>query len=255
VRRTRVGGDLKEGFGTVLLAKDAEEYETRDPGPDDYVRRTVTGLTSPTFTYTTAMQAEDFPEGYPASAFAVYQISAQVGPGVCRPVRVPERAAAYDARRDHRRGPGRQRHLELSRQHGHGPARRRRLRPDALGFCYLGSSVSGNIRMGLYTDNAGEPGALIAATEAKGVLRHQLGPLGGVHVYLAAHDYRGVKYWLACHTDMSVNSPAPTAATRTTLGLDPPDHAVVLSVDDKCQIPSPRLHPTRVAAQAGRPGQ
>jgi hypothetical protein len=36
---------------------------------------------SPTFTYTTAMQAEDFPEGYPASAFVVYQISAQLGRG------------------------------------------------------------------------------------------------------------------------------------------------------------------------------
>ena len=31
---------------------------------------------------------------------------------------------------------------------------------------YLGSSASGNMRMGLYADNAGEPGALIATTEA-----------------------------------------------------------------------------------------
>jgi hypothetical protein len=71
VRRTRVGGDLKDGFGTVLLAEDTEEYELEVLGPEDDARRTVTGLTSPTFTYTAAMQAEDFPEGYPASAARV----------------------------------------------------------------------------------------------------------------------------------------------------------------------------------------
>jgi hypothetical protein len=31
---------------------------------------------------------------------------------------------------------------------------------------YLGSSATGNMRIGLYADNAGEPGALIATTEA-----------------------------------------------------------------------------------------
>jgi hypothetical protein len=81
VRRTRVGGDLKDGFGTVLLAEDTEAYEIEVLGPDDDVRRTVTGLTSPAVTYTAAMQAEDFPEGYPASAFVVYQLSTQVGRG------------------------------------------------------------------------------------------------------------------------------------------------------------------------------
>jgi hypothetical protein len=81
VRRTRIGGDLKDGFGTVLLAEDTEEYELEILGPDDDVRRAVPGLTSSTFTYTVAMQAEDFPEGYPVSAFVVYQTSAQVGRG------------------------------------------------------------------------------------------------------------------------------------------------------------------------------
>jgi hypothetical protein len=90
VRPTRVGGDLRDGFGTVLLAEDAEEYELEILGPDDDVRRTVTGLTSATLTYTAAMQAEDFPEGYPASAFVVYQISAQVG-RLCWPARLPGR--------------------------------------------------------------------------------------------------------------------------------------------------------------------
>jgi hypothetical protein len=81
VRRTRVGGELVDGTGEVPLAEDAEAYEVEILGPDDEVRRIVTGLMSPTFTYTTAMQAEDFPEGYPASAFVVYQISAQLGRG------------------------------------------------------------------------------------------------------------------------------------------------------------------------------
>ena len=39
------------------------EYELEILGPDDDVRCTVTGLVNPTFTYTAAMQTEDFPEG------------------------------------------------------------------------------------------------------------------------------------------------------------------------------------------------
>jgi hypothetical protein len=35
VRRTRVGGDLKDGFGTVLLAEHGEAYELEMLGPDD----------------------------------------------------------------------------------------------------------------------------------------------------------------------------------------------------------------------------
>ena len=61
VRRTRFGGHLQDGFGTVLLAEDTEEYEVEILGPDDDVRRTVAGLTSPTFTYTAVMQAEISP--------------------------------------------------------------------------------------------------------------------------------------------------------------------------------------------------
>jgi hypothetical protein len=80
-RRTRVGGELIDGTGEVPLAEDAEEYELEILGPDNDIRRTITALSSPTFTYTAAMQAEDFLEGYPASAFVVYQISAQVGRG------------------------------------------------------------------------------------------------------------------------------------------------------------------------------
>ena len=40
----------------------------------------MTDLSSPAFTYTAAMQAEDFPSGGPGR-IAVWQISAQVGRG------------------------------------------------------------------------------------------------------------------------------------------------------------------------------
>jgi hypothetical protein len=137
-----IGGDLKDGVGTVLLAEDTEEYELEILGPDDDVRRTVTGLTSPTFIYTAAMQAEDFPEGYPASAFVVYQIRSG-GAGLCRPVRLPRRAAAHHTRREHRRRPGRRQHLELSRRYGHGPARYDGVSGQVLSAsAYLGSSAS-----------------------------------------------------------------------------------------------------------------
>ena len=46
----------------------------------DTVLRTVTDLSSPAFTYTAAMQAENFPSGGPGR-IAVSQISAQVGRG------------------------------------------------------------------------------------------------------------------------------------------------------------------------------
>ena len=59
------------------LAEDSEAYEVHVLDPDGEVVRTVTGLTSPSWTYTAAMQAEDFP----AVAVGVYQISAQVGLG------------------------------------------------------------------------------------------------------------------------------------------------------------------------------
>jgi hypothetical protein len=130
VQPTRVGGDLRDGFGTVLLAEDAEEYELEILGPDDDVRRTVTGLTSATLTYTAAMQAENFPEGYPASAFVVYQISAQVG-RLCWLARLPGRAAGRDTWRDHHRGPGRRFLQRLRGQRREQRAHRRRRRSPA----------------------------------------------------------------------------------------------------------------------------
>jgi hypothetical protein len=80
VRRTRVGGALLDGTGDVPVAEDEELYELVVYDGTDNVLRTVTDLSSPAFTYTAAMQAEDFPSGGPGR-IAVFQISAQVGRG------------------------------------------------------------------------------------------------------------------------------------------------------------------------------
>jgi hypothetical protein len=71
---------------------------------------------------------------------------------------------------------------------------------------YLGSSASGNTRMALYADNAGEPGALIATTEAKAFSATTSGHWEEFTFTAPPTMVDGVKYWLACHTDASVNS-------------------------------------------------
>ncbi len=206
VRRTRVGGDLKDGFGTVLLAEDTEEYELEILGPDDEVRRTVTDLTSLSFTYTAAMQAVDFPEGYPASAFVVYQLSAQVGRGFAARLDFPDAPQFATLGEDIAEG-----------QAGSGtsnfPAstvmaqRYTGIAGQVLSAsAYLGSSATGNMRIGLYADNAGEPGALIATTEEKGFTATSAGHWEELTFSSPPTTLGGVKYWLACHADASVNS-------------------------------------------------
>jgi hypothetical protein len=82
VRRTRVGGELKDGFATVLLAEDTEAYELEIlDGPGGAVLRTETGITTTSFTYTPAMQSADFGSAQTELSFVVYQIRAQVGRG------------------------------------------------------------------------------------------------------------------------------------------------------------------------------
>ena len=71
---------------------------------------------------------------------------------------------------------------------------------------YLGSAASGNMRIGLYADSAGEPGAQIATTEAKAFSATSAGHWEGLTFAAPPTTLGGVKYWLACHTDVSVNS-------------------------------------------------
>jgi hypothetical protein len=59
-RRTRVAGELIDGTGEVPLAEDTEAYELEILFGNAVVR-VVSGLTSPSYVYTSADQATDFP--------------------------------------------------------------------------------------------------------------------------------------------------------------------------------------------------
>jgi hypothetical protein len=61
----------------VPLAEDAEEYERESlDAPGGAVLRTETGISTTSFTYTSAMQAADFGSAQTELSFVVYQISA-----------------------------------------------------------------------------------------------------------------------------------------------------------------------------------
>jgi hypothetical protein len=103
------------------------------------------------------MQAEDFPEGYPASAFVVYQISVQVGRGFAAQFDFPDAPQLTTLGESIAEG-----------QAGSGSSNFPANTVMAQRYegvsglvlsasAYLGSSASGNMRIGLYADNAGEP--------------------------------------------------------------------------------------------------
>lgn len=80
-RRTRIGGGLMDGTGTVPLAEDSEAYSVEILDGMGVVKRTISGLSSPTAGYTAAQQTADFGSVQSAIAVKVYQLSAQVGRG------------------------------------------------------------------------------------------------------------------------------------------------------------------------------
>lgn len=82
VRRTRVGGGLKDGTGTVPLSEDTEAYEIDIyDGAGGDVIRTVTGIVEEAYTYLEADIVTDFGSMPSELTLCVYQISAQVGRG------------------------------------------------------------------------------------------------------------------------------------------------------------------------------
>jgi hypothetical protein len=86
VRRTRVGGELKDGTGVVPLGEASEAYEVDIlDGPSGTVKRTLAS-TSPSTVYANADILADF-GAVPASlTVAVHQLSATVGRGFLRSV-------------------------------------------------------------------------------------------------------------------------------------------------------------------------
>jgi hypothetical protein len=81
VRRTRIGGEWLGGTGTVPVSEASEAYEVEVLNGSSVVR-TITGLTSPTTTYSAANQTTDFGAPQSSVSIRVYQISAAVGRGI-----------------------------------------------------------------------------------------------------------------------------------------------------------------------------
>jgi len=78
-RRTRVGGEWADEQD-VVLGEVSEQYEI-DIYDGSTLVRAVTGLITPTFTYTAAMQVTDFGSTQSAVDIDVYQISNIIGRG------------------------------------------------------------------------------------------------------------------------------------------------------------------------------
>jgi hypothetical protein len=82
-RRTRLGGEMLDGTGTVPLNEAAEAYEV-DVLNGGTVVRTITGLSSPSATYSAANQTSDFGSPQAAVKVRIYQMSSIVGRGVAK---------------------------------------------------------------------------------------------------------------------------------------------------------------------------
>lgn len=91
VRRTRLGGPLMDGTGTVPLSEASEAYEVDIyDGPDlATVLRTLTGIASPSAVYLAADITTDFGSIPATLTLGVYQISESVGRGFVDIVTVP----------------------------------------------------------------------------------------------------------------------------------------------------------------------
>lgn len=79
VRRTRIGGEWQDGQD-VILGELSELYAI-DIYDGSTLVRTITGLITPTFTYTDVMQVTDFGSAQSAVDVDIYQISNVIGRG------------------------------------------------------------------------------------------------------------------------------------------------------------------------------
>ncbi len=86
VRRTRIGGELKDGTGVVPLGETSEAYEIDIlDGPSGAVKRTLTS-TSPNIVYANTDIIADFGAVPLVLSVAIYQMSALAGRGFARVV-------------------------------------------------------------------------------------------------------------------------------------------------------------------------
>ena len=90
LRRTRIGGELQDLIGTVPISEDTEEYELEIfDMPGGSIVKTVTGLTTPAYNYTSGDQTADgFTPPIQTATIKLYQISAQVGRGFSEEVTI-----------------------------------------------------------------------------------------------------------------------------------------------------------------------
>ena len=81
-RRTRIGGGWNS-FSDVPLGESSELYVVEIYSNSGYgtVKRTITGLTTPTASYTAAQQTTDFGSAQATVYWKVYQVSSTVGNG------------------------------------------------------------------------------------------------------------------------------------------------------------------------------
>lgn len=89
-RRTRLGGSWQDGTGTVPLNEESELYDVEIyNSTGTTLKRTISGLTTPTAVYTVAQQTADF--GSPPASVLVkcYQRSAAVGRGFTATATIP----------------------------------------------------------------------------------------------------------------------------------------------------------------------
>lgn len=86
VRRSRIGGEWKDGIGTVPMGEASEAYEVDIlSGAGGTVLRTLTAA-SPSVTYTSAAIATDFGVMPATLSLVIYQMSAVLGRGLPRAV-------------------------------------------------------------------------------------------------------------------------------------------------------------------------
>ncbi|MBK8745695.1 phage tail protein [Propionivibrio sp.] len=82
IRRTRVGGAWRDYVDATLSeATESYEVEIYSSGAYTTIKRTLTGLSSATATYTSAQQVTDFGSNQATLYVKIYQISAVVGRG------------------------------------------------------------------------------------------------------------------------------------------------------------------------------